>query len=138
MSDTLTWTETLKGTRPYTLDDVRRVQEEAARLQSEVVSRHLAWIGGGAWRAVKWMGRGLYHFAEASVNGVAALRVFEELNGLSDRELANRSLKREDIGRFVLAALDGHAEPQALYAIDGDLVGKTTKPQTEMPSRRAA
>ena len=138
MSDTMNWTETLRGTRPYTFDDVLRVREDAARMQSEAVSRHLAWIGGGAWRALKWFGRGLYGLAEAGVNGVTALRLFEELNGLSDRELADRGLTRDDISRYVLAALDGHKVPQGLYAIDGDKAAESASPSTQMPSRRAA
>ncbi len=139
MSDVKNWRETLKGNRSYTLADVQQIQEEAARLQAEVVSQHLAWIGSNVWRAVKWVAGGVFNFLDGVVQGVSAMRLYEELSTLSDDELAKIGVNRGNITRYVFAALATSTGSRGLYAIDGDLpAAETVLPSTEIPSRQAA
>ena len=139
MSDVKNWRETLNGNRSYTLADVVQVQEEAARLQAESVARHLSWAGSAAWRAVKWVVGGIFNFLDGVVQGVSAMRLYEELNTLSDDELAKIGVDRGNITRYVFAALATSTGARGLYAIDGDLpAAETVLPSTEIPSRQAA
>lgn len=83
--------------RRPTEDEIRRFQVEARRLQGQAVGELAALVGRGTVAAGRWLastaGTALRAFGEA----VAARRTYEVLSRLSDRELADIGLTREEI-----------------------------------------
>ncbi len=128
----------------FSIDTISRIQRDAARMQGEMVSRHVAIGGGALWRAVKWVAVGAYRGYGALLAGVSAKHAYEALNGLSDADLERIGLTREQIPQRIAAIIDEAlsagraAKPADLYTVEGGRKGKARKPKTELPRRRAA
>lgn len=138
MERALSGPDYLERAGTYTLDDILRVQEEAARLQAEVNAQVMGALVGGVGRAVRWAATGTVRFLRDQWVGVAAYRVHNELNRLSDRQLAQLGVSRDEITPYVAGLVAGAAEqPVALRAIDGGRIAGEAKTQ-EVPVRRRA
>lgn len=127
--------------------DLDRIQRESARMQGEAVFRHLAFVSGAVWRAVKWTAGVAAAVLTAVARAISAQRTYEVLNGLSDRQLDDIGLTRDGILDRIQMILDG-VEPGApetaveLVAVEGGRQDKRkdkrAKQRNRIPRRRAA
>lgn len=90
----------------YTLLDVVRVQEEAARLQAEVNAEVMGKLVGGIGRAVRGMASGTARVLRDHWAGVAAGRLNNELARFSDSQLAKLGIVRADIPSYVAGLVE--------------------------------
>lgn len=143
MSDKTEWPDGLNGNQSYTLDDVLRVQKEAAQLQGELMAKHWNLLTRGVWRTVKAIALAPIWFFDALLRARIGLNTYDDLNGLDDQALAALGLVRGDINRYVLAAMDSAGAPIAgvrqdrFYGIPGGR-RPADLPRIETPRRRAA
>jgi uncharacterized protein YjiS (DUF1127 family) len=140
MNETILSNDLFEAAETYTMHNVARYQREAERLRSEAFARHLAFGGGALWSAVKWTAGGVATFITVIMRAFNAQRTFEALNSLSDRQLNDIGLTRDQIPARIQMVLDGEEldapEPAAeLVAVEG---GKSRKPRHVAPRRRAA
>lgn len=90
----------------YTFRDVARVQEDAARLQTEVNAQVMGALVGGLGRAVRWLASGTARVVRDHWTGVAVGRLNSELGRFSDSQLARLGIAREDIPSYVATLVD--------------------------------
>lgn len=126
--------------RKYTLEDVLRVQEDAARLQNEVNAQVMTALVGGLGRAIRWTAKGTARVLRDHWVGMAAYRVSNELNRLSDRQLAQLGTSREAIASYVadVVAPEAAEKPAALWAIEGGRRAAKKAASPKQPVHRRA
>ncbi|MBE0530640.1 MAG: hypothetical protein IH626_07400 [Rhodospirillales bacterium] len=90
----------------YTLHDVLRVQEDAARLQAEVNAQVMGALVGGLGRAVRWLASGTTRVLRDHWAGLAVGRLTGELGRFSDSQLARLGIARGDIPSYVATLVD--------------------------------
>ena len=90
----------------YTLHDVLRVQEDAARLQAEVNAQVMGKVVGGIGRAVRGLASGAARVLRDHWAGVAAGRLTSELARLGDSRLARLGIARADIPSYVASLVE--------------------------------
>jgi uncharacterized protein YjiS (DUF1127 family) len=135
---------TYEGTDAYRRIDIDRVRTEAERLRGEAMAEAFRRLGIALARAARVVALGTLTVLQSAMRAAAAARVQRELSNLSDCELARLGITRDDIPRFVMAALDGEmaaGDPiraaTELRAIEGARA-ELARPEGELPRRRAA
>lgn len=127
----------------YTLHDVLRVQEEAARLQAEVNAQAMTAVVGAIGRAAGWLLSGTAGYFRDQWASIAAYRLSNELGRFSDGKLARLGITRGEIEPYVAAQVGipfGAARPIAASAVPGVVGGKAVDETAanEEPARRRA
>lgn len=90
----------------YTFLDVARVQEDAARLQTEVNAQVMGALVGNLARAARWLASGTARVVRDHWAGVAVGRLNSELGRFSDSQLARLGIARGDIPSYVARLVD--------------------------------
>lgn len=83
--------------RRPTEDEIRRFQVEARRFQGQAVAELASLVGRGTVGAARWLASAVGTAVRAFGEAVTARRTYEVLSRLSDRELADIGLTREEI-----------------------------------------
>lgn len=124
----------------FTVEDMLRIQEDAARLQAEVNAQVMTALVNGLGRATRRVGLAIGRFLREQWVGVAAYRVHGELSRLSDHQLARLGIRRDEIASYVASVVAaGPAEqPVALKAIAGGRIAGDTAAEEQPVRRRAA
>jgi uncharacterized protein YjiS (DUF1127 family) len=128
----------------YTLVDVLRVQEDAARLQAEVSAQVMGALIGGLGRAVRWGASAAVRALRNHWTGLAAGRLTGGLGRFSDAQLARLGIERAEIPSYVAMRLDTPllgGRPtidSARLAIVGSDVADEAAANEEPAQRRAA
>lgn len=98
-------------------DEIRRFQLEARRLQGQAVAELASLVGRGTVAAARWIASAVGSAVRAFGEAVAARRTYEVLSRLSDRELADIGLTRDQIPNVIWRqtrdAEDRRTAPQA-------------------------
>jgi uncharacterized protein YjiS (DUF1127 family) len=113
-------------------NEIDALQHEARRLQTQTtkegflaIARGFAWLSRQIWSGLRGVARS---FSEAQ----AAKRTYEQLSRLSDRELADMGLTREDIPAVVVGTF--RREPDVVLS-DNREVAENTPLQDDVEQR---
>lgn len=124
----------------YSPLDIARIERDAAELRADTVARQMTVVGHAVWRAVKWTVGSVGTFFALLSRSAAARETYDVLSRLSDRQLEDIGLTRDEIPARIIEILGGkdanrQTVASELYALEG---GKTAMPKVEAPKRRAA
>ncbi|MDX9861583.1 MAG: hypothetical protein RBS99_11780 [Rhodospirillales bacterium] len=90
----------------YTLVDVLRIEQEAARLQAEVSGAFVGKVVGGVGYALRNVASGVARGLRDHWAGLAAGRLNTELARFSDHQLARLGIDRSDIPSYVAGLVE--------------------------------